>query len=622
MNTNLINIPTRTQKGQVITPWEYTLFKQIATYNSDTCNYSIQVDKLITAYKYVMNIHKLPPLSSAEIIKLLEQTHLLKNNSIDYGAYNKSLRSLINIDKYYNRSKTASFLVSSLITKRPIDWNKQSLVIVTLLIDVIAALLIVWLKMGFSSWLILARTSAVIILTNLAYLLIPFTFIINIIPNEVLAWGFPSEYSDYYHKVFGFKILIASITHTIGHIGQIESVLKKCKNGCRYEEVFIIPKSNTQIVISHGYFMKQYAYVTGIILVIIFSAIVLSLWLEKKKWIRYSLNQLLHKYLACLGIIMTIVHGFSHLLGFNYSYIFTLPLFLFYCWRCRHEIIHFHVRINRWVITPTMVRLYLQDDSHLDKLLTNFSNVTVYVNYSKLNKFEWHPFTLSRGYNSTDAVLTMKRIGQWTNSFANILRSRIQYTDHINISHCVLSKFRFHRLYKTRYFFCAGIGITAFMASMMDMIRNPLEERVSTTLVWSVADMEIIREFNQQLMDIQYQLSNIKIMIFYSNKSKTQKTSIPPEINNRFLYLQAIIYGSQQYDIISKIISPICCIFQRANFIEILAHAVVSMRTQNHKQIGVFICGSAAYAKQVCSNVDTIKSNKHKVTFRTWSESV
>ena len=607
-------IPTQFQRGLVFTPWQFILFKQLS---SDVFHdkKAIDVNDLIEAYELIMRSNNLISMPREWLINQLTGSSIHNNFIIEYQSFNSSLKWFIKIKSIYGDSIQASDEIIKSLNKKYYNWHRNGLIVFTTCVDVVVAMLIILTKLQLSGWLIFARISAIMILTNIAYILIPF------ISAHILANLFPAEYSHYYHNVFGIKILFFSITHIIGHICQIIYALHHCNKGCSQESISIVPISQSQIVISYGYFVKQYPYYTGILLMIIFGLLVLSFLLFSLRQIRYSTNQLFHKYLGITGFIMIIAHGHKQLLGFNYSYILTLPLLLKYFWNRRYEVFRFHIQINRWVITPTTVLIYLKDDHRLNKILESFENVSIYVNYSKVSLLEWHPFTLTRGYNSTDAVLYMKRVGNWTNKIADKLLTNINSEDTISVGHYLRSKFRFHRLYKIRYFFCSGIGITGFLACMADTMRVPIPTLTQTTLIWSINSIEMINEFSERIRYFESKLLNVKVLIYYSNRSN--KNVIPYQALIRFSYLQSIIYGTSKIDIVTGMISPICCRFERVNFIEILSTAALAAhRISFMGSIGVFICGSEPYAIQCLNNIDIINRNKLGISFRAWSESV
>jgi len=609
--------------------WEVALFNQLSTYRNNGRH--INIIDLIEAYEEKMILSGLLPLHRNWLIRQLDQLKTSSGNNlitqiddhrlIKYCAFNTSLQWFVHIRKYYGYGSNFVEQITSDLYPATIDWHQYGLVIITSVFDLIIICLVVILKLSFPIWIIIARSSAVLILTNLIYILTPLIGLSRLFPDRILANGFPAEYTQRYHKIFGQKIIIGSVTHTIGHIFQVWNVLRNCGANCDYDAMVIIPASDRGVKVSVKYFLLLYPYLTGIALCVVFGVIMIAIVLSHYNWMRCSTNMLIHKYLSALGIFLTIAHGGAHLLGFNFSYVMTAPLFILYCWKRRRNIIPLSVPITRWIITPSSIRLYLKDDDRLNRMLTKFGNVTIYVNYSRINKLEWHPFALTRGYASTDACLSMKRVGKWTNRLANILSNRIEKIEHIKCGHFLRSKFRFHRLYKVRYFFSAGIGIAAFMATMVDTIRRPMDHISQTILIWSVADMKIVSEFSGQLVDLQEKIPNFSVKIYYSSKANKTQRRPSTMTNIRFEYLQSVVFSGSQIDIVTGMVSPICCNLQRVNFLEILARGALTMRNARNKDpIGIFICGPSAYAKSAASAIALINRNKLGISFRTWTE--
>lgn len=617
MSSNLINTPTRVQRGLVVAPWQFSLFKELSNGNS-----TISVEGLIASYEKVMNANGLFVSPRLWILERLRKVSLssgylfIESDSITYRAFNESLRWFIKNREDKNIEQSNSSRRCSL------DWNQYMLIIITTCLDITAIAFIMTLKMPLPFWLIVARVSAITILTNIAYILLPLTSIFDIIPDKFLAKCIPVEHSGYFHKIFGYKILCASALHVVAHVCQIKLAIDKCVDGCSQKSILIVPKKDTQTIISYGYFVKQYPYWTGKLLSLIFITIAISMVLHHRGYMRYSTNLLVHKYFATVGFILTILHGCSNLLGFNYSFVFTLPLLLIYLWKRRHEIIRVSIKINRWVITQDTVRLYLQDDAKLDKILSSYENVSIYVNYPQMSKVEWHPFTLSRGYQSTDSILTMRRVGNWTNGLSNILLNSTLSSDKLNIGAYSRSKFRFHRLYNTRYFFCSGIGITAFVSSMADMIRSPMGGYVKTVLIWSIDSIGIINEFNAQLIDLTSTIRGLKIQIYYSNRLKRIKIPSKEDLL-RFSYLQSVVYGSSNVDILTGMKSVACCKIQRADFTKILKKATIDANSNSSiHEIGLFVCGSDMYVRSFIDSLREVENYERTNRFKLWYESV
>ncbi len=607
----MLNTPRRVRQGVTILPWEVLLFKTLAD-----ASQQINIHDLITAYTVFMHSHGLTPQAHYILFNDLQElyTYQVGTDAISYRSYTESLKWII--DK--KRLSVPVPLTERTLDKRKfnkINWLKHGMLLLTFSIDILSVGLLILSNPAFPIWLLIARCSAVCILTNIAYILIPFTGVVAFVPDTILAVTLPINYSSVYHAVFGIKVLVSALIHTAAHLLHIRYSIKLCANGCSRESIHIVPTSKSIIVISYSYFFSQFAYITGVALIVIFICLTLLVVSNKLQLIRYSTNQLLHKYATILGIVLTIIHGMDHLVGFNYSYALTLPFLAAYLWNHRYELLPQYAQINRWVVTSSMIRLYLNDNKRFDTMLKSFGTVTVYVNYPSISRLEWHPFTLTRG--PKEATLSMQRVGTWTNRLGNLLQSQVHVNHSIRIGHYKLSKFRFHHLYRIRYFFCAGIGITAFLSAIADTVTRR-NRNYTSVLIWSVSSIEIVKEFIRHLNDLTKQISNLKIEIYYSN-SRNGAIHVPEHTKTRFLYLQSIIHGYSGVDVVLGVPSCVCCIFSRADFMQLLLRAILSWK--NEKCIGIFICGSKRYTNNVVKYAELANANKYGLALHSWSES-
>lgn len=613
--------------------WEFALYTTLKSNTLTTDTPVILVQELLDAYHFVMDCYGLDKLKNHEIMHALKQIHFTDNTHvlngsyegcdvIQYQQYMRSLQWVIYLRKYYGSDFSASMQIN--LKRRHINWHKHGLVVFTFVLDIICSGLSV-LPLGSPlDWIYLARANAVIILLNMVYLLLPLIGLARLVPDSILAKGFSPEYKEYYHKVFGVKILCATIAHVLAHFLHINHILRACVNGCFRKPLRIVKPSNQTIIISWSHFIYQFPYWTGIVLTVAIAAIPMFIILSRYKFIRFTTNLVAHKYISIIVFIFTIIHGVSHLIGFNWSYVFTLPMLILYIWHKRRELIKQPLFVTRWVNTDKYVKLYIRDDKALNEILHSFGTVSIYINHPNVSKYEWHPFTLSRGDNASDGILVIKKIGKWTNHLSDLIATRSGFNGYVNIGSYTPSKFRFHRIYHTRYFFCSGIGIMAFISVISDMRRRPVNESFRTVLLWSVPDMNILRDFGDALIDIQRNIMNVKINIYYSNSLKKTIVPIPYEIKTRFLYLQAIIFGYSNLDIASNVKTCISCELRRVDCYEILSRAIISAKSRgvSHEPIGIFICGSKSYSDYIQSNVCLINRNDMGVSFRVWSESV
>ena len=600
--------------------WDFTLFKTMTR----SFDHRIRVNDLITSYEVIMDAYNISRMNSSLIEFYLNSikvksgkyiTSTVGNEAvINYDSYQRSL-------KWYIRAlKTYDFTVNG----ETISFNKMNVIkshkilILTSILDILMNMIVFFIGGMVPMRILFARSSAVVILTNMAYILISCIDLFAYIPDYVIVNLFDIQRSSFYHRIFGIKIFVASTIHIIAHVLHVHFVLGACKTGCTKEFVRIVKSDDRNVVISPAYFMKHYSYVTGGLLALVMICQMITMFLNKKRYLRYATNQLIHKYCAIIFFTMTILHGVIHLIGFNYSYVFVLPLLLVYFWHHRSEVITKPISINRWTVSNSVIKLYLDDSAIVNGYLESFNNISVYVNHPKISKLEWHPFTLSRGYKQTDATVSIKRTGAWTNKLASLLLENQQASRSLCLGHIKRSKFRFHRLYENRYVFCAGIGITGFTSIIHDMKRNPVRHKTKTTLVWSISELALYQEYTDYLLELSKTIPNLSIKIFYSNRAVNTKP-VTNEDYDRFKYLQSLIFGFHCIDIITSKDCPIVCRLQRAPFTDILVHAV-STDSSNQSTIGVFACGSKGYVDQLSNAIRYANKNDKGISCCSWME--
>lgn len=615
--SELINTPMRTTRGQPIISREFNLFKQLS---GSTLH--IDIHDLYTAYQEVMNSHDLKIHDIGQCFELLLQVRLPSgdllvdpsNHVISYARFSTSFSWVLMYQKGFS-----PFLEEMILSKTfRFDWHRYGVFLLTGVFDILIALTVTVSDLNLPFWLMVARSSAIIILVNMTYVLAPMIKVSNLVPDYLLGQLFPSEFSSSFHKIFGVKILIASLLHVIGHVIHLHVSIERCKSGCTRESIRVVPISKKQITISFTYFTLQYAYITGFVLSIAFISLAVIALASHYGALRYGTNQLLHKLIAVICIIVTIAHGCSQLLGFNFSLILTLPLLIIYVWQHRREVKKYKIKIVRWVVTPTLVRLYLNDNRCMS-ILDKFDTAVVYINHSDISRFEWHPFTLSRSSDTRDAVIAIKRVGEWTNKLGNLLSSRVDFSQNINIGNVTRSKFRFHNQYNVRYFLCAGIGITAFISVMRDTIKSNVQN-YSSVLIWSISNIDIVKEFSGELKHIVATVPGVHVRIFFSNSRNPSKTTSESS-KSKFTYLQSMIFKSSGYDIATNCHSVCCCSFTRVDFMSVLTEAILKNQYSS-RTIGVFVCGPRGYVTHAHKCVEMLNHNNHNITLRIWSEGV
>ena len=496
-------------------------------------------------------------------------------------------------------------------------------------------LLVIWViatkYQTYSSYLLLARSGAAIILYNLGLLLVHVSNIIHYI-DHVLIWKLSTNKSDMMHRFFGLKIVFGTIIHIIGHCLHIPYILNLCKGGCSYDQVHIVPKSNdisAPISISWIYFIRLPAYYSGIILTGLLMLMCIGMVLQRYGMIRMVTFYNHHRFLSTIFAIGIILHGLQNLLGFNLSYIFVLPSLLIYLVSRRSEIFYSQqLEVIRWHTTNSSIQLYVTNTKYMEHQLNYGLAISVFINHPQTSKLEWHPFTVVmsarsnncnlpclEGNQSTESCINIKKSGQWTDALIqNIVHTgRGTSSQIINIGHIVPSCFRFHRFYRSKIIFCSGIGITPFLA-----ILNNIDPSNQVVLVWSIGTVDLIKQFGSTINQLQG-IANLQVIIFYSNSSKRLSRSITADQWNKFNFLQTLIHYRTQVDIIHGVQIPWIIYLDRANPRTIISHCLSEMHIDHHL-LGIFICGSPTYTQTIIEASDALKYNLKKIQLDVWVE--
>lgn len=596
----------------------------------------IFIKNLYDAYVHVMTVKGITPMPYDDIHEIFHH--------ITYVDYTKKKKSIINHVQIgqtnhtnivltvakYNRISFIQGLYDSYISIKNPLWlyteqnkftvSKLTLIILSLqLIEIAVIALVVLLKCrNYSIYLIIARASAVMILLNSFFLLAHISNITQYIDNRLIQ-KITTNSSGLFHKLFGFKILLGSLVHTIGHILHIDRVLSLCKTGCNIDSVHTVPNNTTHLVISWKYFLSQPAYYTGVILIglCVFTGIIILT--QKLDIIRIATFYNVHKVSSIVFFIVIILHGVQQLLGFNLSYIFVLPILLVYVYTRRFETLTQTLQISKWHITDTMVRLYIINSNELIHQLDRCTALSVYVNHPGVSKYEWHPFTLTFGINKYEGSFNIKTTGKWTNAFVDkILKdSNHHIVQYINIGHISQSCFRFYKFYTTRIFFCSGIGITPFLTIMNHIINSRIDS--NDIFVWSIADIELVKEF-QTIINTLIKRHKLQIFIFYSNSAKQSKTIISSDNWHKYNFLQTLIHYHTNIDIVHGGTLPMITILERINPTSIISRVI--NQCDSGTNIGIFVCGGESYANAVDESVSIMQNNKKNITIDLWIEHV
>lgn len=496
-------------------------------------------------------------------------------------------------------------------------------------------LLVIWViatkYQSYSSYLLMARSGAAIILYNLGLLLVHVSNIIQYIDHG-LIWKLSTNKSDMIHMFLGFKIILGTILHIVGHCLHIPYVLDLCRDGCTYDQVHIVPKTNdvgTSISISWIYFIRLPAYYSGIILTGLIMIMCIGIALQRYGMIRMVTFYTHHRILSTIFSIGVILHGLQNLLGFNLSYIFVLPSLLIYIASRRSEIFYSHqLEIIRWSITNSSIQLYVANTPYMKHQLEYGLAISVFINHPQTSKLEWHPFTVVLSNRSTnfnppcledtlpsESCIIIKKSGRWTTALIqNILNAgRGTSSQLINIGHIVPSCFRFHRFYASKLIFCSGIGITPFLA-----ILSNIDPSNHVVLVWSIGTIDLIKQFGSTINQL-HGIANLELIIFYSNSTKRLPRSITVEQWYKFNFIQTLIHYQTHIDIIHGIQIPWIIHLNRANPRTIISHYLSQMQS-NQRILGIFICGSPSYTHTIVDASKALKFNVKKIQLDVWVE--
>lgn len=486
-------------------------------------------------------------------------------------------------------------------------------------------IMITWVVLAkyqsYSIYLLLARSGAAIILYNLGLLLVHISNVLQYI-DHALVCKLSTNASGLIHQILGSKIILGTVVHVLGHYLHINNVLHICKHGCTYDDVHTIPQTNSTspLVISWTYFINLPAYYSGIILTGILILMSSGIILNKCGWLRPSLFYNQHRLLSIVFSVGIILHGLQQLLGFNLSYIFVLPSLLTYLVSRRAEILYSRqLEVAQWHITESLIRIYCNNTSYLANQLEYGVAVSAYINHAQTSYLEWHPFTIF-ATTDTESCISIKGSGQWTKAFIqNMLINSHSAPQLINLGHIVPSCFRFHKFYSRKVIFCSGIGITPFLSIVHDANQSPYSiSDGPILLIWSINSMEIIQEFIHVLHKLG-SLSNLHVVIFYSNSNKHRPQVITVDQWYKFDFLQTLIHYRLQIDIIHGNQIPWIVIPTRVNPLNIMMR-IINEAPFGTNLVGIFVCGGPGYTQSIKYAAKALLYNSKKIQLDVWAE--
>lgn len=597
----------------------------------------ILIEDLYDAYKCILLSKGILPMEFTEIQSILtgitylehsgRKRHLINHAEIDSRNFDiitqtKFERISFIGDLYKNYKLIRAPLWIYTFKKKQKVSDFTWLIIILQIIELTFIAIIVLIKVKtFSINLVLARASAIIVLTNSFFLLVHISNVLRYFDSR-LIYKLSTNLEGFIHRIFGFKIIAGAIIHVSGHMFHVNNVLQLCKSGCSLDIIHTIHDPKSSLMISWGYFMKQWPYATGLILILLIVLMAVFILFKKFNIIRSSVFYNFHRLIAIMFFMVVILHGVQQLLGFNLSYIAILPPLLFYLFdRSSELLMNNKLRISAWHITDKLIRVNIISSDKLIKELNQSITISVFINHPEVSKLEWHPFTLTLGINKYESSFNIKATGKWTKKFIDkiLTNSAYQVEQYIHLGHMTQSCFRFYKFYQIRIFFCSGIGLTPFLTVMKNILNN--NEYSNDIFIWSIGDIEIMKEFQTIINNMAALLDRrLRMFIFYSNSAKQTSDVISSEQLNKFNFLQTLIHYHESIDIVHNIKFPVLTILERINPNNIISRILYDC--DNNSKIGIFVCGGKSYANSINDAVEELSQNEKKIILDLWIEHV
>ncbi|XP_013406474.1 NADPH oxidase 5 [Lingula anatina] len=278
----------------------------------------------------------------------------------------------------------------------------------------------------FTGWEVLARMSARLINFHaLLVLLMMLRVTMTLISSRIrIPFWIPLDKHIKYHKVAGMVLLVCSLLHTVGHIGNAAWAVTE-HNHTLVEYLFTVHPHHHQ-----ASWMGGTAYISGWALL----AILLALSLSGMPWVRAKNFQAFY---------------FTHLLYLP----FMIVMFIHApsCWK--------------WIIVPSSLlviekvyrtkavkrleygKIFIQEGVLLPSKVThlvikrpdNFNFTAgdyIFLNIPKIATFEWHPFTISSAPEDPDHLwLHIRAVGRWTNKLYEYFEEKREIAKRMNLPH-------------------------------------------------------------------------------------------------------------------------------------------------------------------------------------------
>lgn len=597
----------------------------------------LHIEDLYDAYKCLLISKGIIPMRFDEIQSILtrityiehsgRKKHLINQAEIDSHKFdiitaNKFERISFIRDLYkpYKLIRSPLWIYTSKKKNKVSDFTWLIIILQSIELMFIAIVVLVRVN-TYSINLVLARASAIIILTNSFFLLVHMSNVLKYFDSRMI-YKLSTNSEGFIHRIFGFKIIAGAVIHVAGHMFHVRKVLQLCKSGCDIDIIHTIRDPMKPITVSWGYFMKRWPYSTGLILILLILLMIAFVILKKFNMVRSAVFYNFHRLIAIMFFVVVILHGVQQLLGFNLSYIAVAPPLLFYLYDRSAELLQNNkLKISTWHITNKLIRVNIISSEKLINELKQSITISVFINHPEVSHLEWHPFTMTLGVNQYESSFNIKATGKWTKKFIDkiLTNSVYQVEQYINLGHMTQSCFRFYKFYKIRMFFCSGIGLTPFLTVMKNILNN--NEYSNDIFIWSIGDIEIMKEFQTIINNMSALLDRrLRMFIFYSNSAMQTSDLISPKQIDKFNFLQTLIHYHESIDIVHHVKFPVLTILERINPTAIISRIIHECNTNS--KIGIFVCGGKSYSNSISDAVDALHENQKKIMLDLWIEHV
>ncbi len=201
----------------------------------------------------------------------------------------------------------------------------------------------------------------------------------------------------------------------------------------------------------------------------------------------------------------------------------------------------------------------------------------------KVNKLQWHPFTVSSSPYEKHIEFTIRCSGDWTENLRDILLKNKQDLPFIKIDGPFGSPIDTICNYDTSVLVASGIGITPYISVLKYLIRKTRYKPFITKkidLIWVNRDIKNFEWFNEDLEYIKKNCINVKIQFhLYLTEKITSPEQISLIYNNNLEYLNHVYKTS------------IPIFYGRPDFKKFF-HNYLNENTQY--KVGCFVCSSKA----------------------------